>query len=127
MKTTRKGKVAKQTRAARRAGNAPDGSDPMFDGLSAADLKDLSARVESAIAERRTAQRSELRASFRAMAEAAGYTLAEVVGKARGNSDGVKFVNPDNRSETWSGRGRMPNWLATRLKAGTSLEDFRVA
>ena len=36
----------------------------------------------------------------------------------------AKFVNPDNPAETWTGRGRKPNWLVAKLKKGAKLESF---
>ena len=37
-----------------------------------------------------------------------------------------KFRNPDNPSETWAGRGRMPRWLSAHLKSGKRIENFRI-
>jgi DNA-binding protein H-NS len=38
-----------------------------------------------------------------------------------------KYRNPGNKSETWSGRGLKPKWLAAAMKAtGKKLEDFAV-
>ena len=38
----------------------------------------------------------------------------------------AKYRNPDNASETWSGRGRKPRWLEERLAKGAPLEDFAI-
>jgi DNA-binding protein H-NS len=35
-----------------------------------------------------------------------------------------KYQNPDQPSETWSGRGKQPRWLAAALKTGRTIEDF---
>jgi DNA-binding protein H-NS len=37
-----------------------------------------------------------------------------------------KFSNPDEASETWSGRGRQPLWVVELLAHGGSLEDCRI-
>jgi DNA-binding protein H-NS len=37
----------------------------------------------------------------------------------------AKFRNPDQPSETWSGRGRRPRWLDVQLRSGKRIEDFR--
>jgi DNA-binding protein H-NS len=37
-----------------------------------------------------------------------------------------KFRNPDNPSETWSGRGRQPRWLTAQIESGKQIEDFRI-
>ena len=35
-----------------------------------------------------------------------------------------KYQNPNEPSETWSGRGKQPRWLTAALKTGQSIEDF---
>jgi DNA-binding protein H-NS len=35
-----------------------------------------------------------------------------------------KYRNPNEPSETWSGRGKQPRWLAAALKTGHKIEDF---
>lgn len=36
------------------------------------------------------------------------------------------YRNPENPSETWSGRGNKPRWLASKLKSGKTVEEFRI-
>ena len=38
-----------------------------------------------------------------------------------------KYQNPDEPSETWSGRGKQPRWLAAALKTGHTIEDFIIS
>jgi DNA-binding protein H-NS len=38
-----------------------------------------------------------------------------------------KYRNPENPSETWTGRGLKPRWLAAAIKAGKKLEHFSIA
>jgi DNA-binding protein H-NS len=48
-------------------------------------------------------------------------------GAGKSKSVGVaKYANPENRSDTWTGRGRKPNWLVERLKKGADLSDFEI-
>jgi DNA-binding protein H-NS len=37
-----------------------------------------------------------------------------------------KYRNPQTPSETWSGRGKQPRWLAAAIKAGRKIEDFKI-
>jgi DNA-binding protein H-NS len=37
-----------------------------------------------------------------------------------------KYQNPTVPSETWSGRGKQPRWLVLALKAGGTIEDFKI-
>jgi DNA-binding protein H-NS len=38
-----------------------------------------------------------------------------------------KYRNPHEPSETWSGRGKQPRWLAAALKNGHSIEEFAIS
>ena len=61
------------------------------------------------------------------LAENAGFSVGELFGaRGRGKSAAIKFQNPDNRSETWTGRGRKPNWLVAKLNKGAKIQDFAV-
>jgi len=37
-----------------------------------------------------------------------------------------KYRNPNQPSETWAGRGKLPRWLAAELKSGKRLDEFRI-
>jgi DNA-binding protein H-NS len=38
-----------------------------------------------------------------------------------------KYQNPNEPSETWSGRGKQPRWLAAALKTGHTIEEFVIS
>jgi DNA-binding protein H-NS len=38
-----------------------------------------------------------------------------------------KYRNPQEPSETWSGRGKTPRWLMAALKKGHKPEDFAIS
>lgn len=75
-----------------------------------------------------------------ALAAQCGYTIeelygdrpvAEVTGKKRTprrkvSKVAAKYRDPDNKRNTWSGRGRMPLWLAQKTKHGRSVTDFLI-
>ena len=37
-----------------------------------------------------------------------------------------KYRNPNEPSETWSGRGKQPRWLAAALNTGHTIEEFTI-
>ena len=37
-----------------------------------------------------------------------------------------KYANPADTSQTWTGRGRKPQWVQAALDAGKSLEDLAI-
>lgn len=38
-----------------------------------------------------------------------------------------KYRNPNEPSETWSGRGKQPRWLKAALQTGRSIEEFVIS
>ena len=38
----------------------------------------------------------------------------------------AKYRDPQNKRHTWSGRGRMPRWLAEKTRRGQSVADFLI-
>jgi DNA-binding protein H-NS len=101
------------------------------DKMSLKDLLELEVRVQKAIMHAKQRERTELKQKMIAMAENAGFTLAELVGGGRGSAlkggkVAPKYMNPDNKNETWTGRGRKPRWLAAKLSKGGKIDDFRI-
>jgi len=46
--------------------------------------------------------------------------------KLKGRKVKPKYRNPDNRTDTWTGRGRMPLWMAALVKKGKKPGDFLI-
>lgn len=46
--------------------------------------------------------------------------------KLAGKKVPPKYRNPANKTETWTGRGRQPKWVAAALKSGKKMEDLAV-
>ena len=37
-----------------------------------------------------------------------------------------KYQNPQNPSESWSGRGRQPRWVISMLASGRDINEFKI-
>ena len=93
--------------------------------LSLRQLRDLQAQLPLAITIARDRERAKLIQKLGALAEKNGFTLRELVGgQGRRKSFAPRYINPENKSETWTGRGRRPKWLVTKIRKGRELEHF---
>ena len=100
-----------------------------LDKLSYAELQNLQKRVEGAMVERKTTEAREVKEKLQALAEKSGFSLAELFGGKRGGKRGpaaVKYRNRKDTSQTWTGRGRKPNWLVDAVKKGAKIDSFSV-
>lgn len=97
--------------------------------MSLKDMLALQEQLEQAIRDARERERAALKDELVALAAERGFSLSDVVGnvRAKGSKGAVKYRNPDNPAETWSGRGRKPLWLVAKLnKRGAKIVDFAI-
>lgn len=100
-----------------------------LNALSLKELKDLQSQVAKAIVSFEDRKKKDAVAELEDRARQMGFTLAELLGApvARKRvAAAAKYANPENPSETWSGRGRKPRWFEAALNAGRSAEDLAV-
>ncbi len=96
-----------------------------YDKMSAKELTEHIAKAQRALAAAKDRERADVKQKIASIAENAGFSVGELFGgRGRGRGTAVKFANPDNRAETWTGRGRKPNWLVAKLSKGAKLADF---
>lgn len=95
--------------------------------LSLKELKDLQSQVGRAISSFEDRRKKEALAELEEKARALGFSLSELTGAPVSRKRApatVKYANPANRAETWSGRGRKPRWFADALASGKTPEDL---
>lgn len=92
------------------------------------ELVALRAAVETAIAQRQAGERAALKQQLAELARAQGFSLEDLVaGSNKRGPAPVKYRDPKNPLNTWTGRGRTPRWLVAAMKGGRAKkEDFLV-
>lgn len=98
-------------------------ADNNLEKLSAKELAALDARVAKMIAAKSANERVEVRRKAEAMAREAGFRLTDLFGSGRKGKVAIKYRNPKNPDETWTGRGRKPRWM---VKAGGDPKRFLI-
>jgi DNA-binding protein H-NS len=97
--------------------------------MSFAELSKLRLHVDHLMVEKQTSEKSALRQKMAEMAEAAGMSLDALFGQARKGkgSVAVKYRDPKNPENTWTGRGRMPRWMVAATRGNKAKkEDFLI-
>jgi DNA-binding protein H-NS len=92
--------------------------------MPTSELESLRAEVEAMIATKVAERREELQSQLSKLLEISGNGTWRRHPKTR--TAAVKYGNPKNADEVWSGRGRMPLWLGAEIKSGKAREDFLV-
>jgi DNA-binding protein H-NS len=114
--------------------------------MSREELARLRADIDRAMAGAAERERRAAREAAEAAAREHGFSLADLtagVGASAGRGKGrksagatstapsasevreVRFRNPQDHSQTWSGRGRRPAWYNEALAAGRPIENFK--
>lgn len=113
-----------------------------YDTMSRKELMALRSNVDKAIAAVGDRERRNALKAAEAAAREHGYSLDELAdlmggtrargrraagaAKANGAGSPARFRNPDDESQTWSGRGRRPRWVHEAEAKGRSLADMEI-
>ncbi|NID15523.1 H-NS family nucleoid-associated regulatory protein [Luteibacter yeojuensis] len=100
--------------------------------LNHSQLTELIAKAQSRQNELRKDKVAKVREKINALLKAEGLGIDDVFGnratKGRRATPGTpvaaKYRNPANPEQTWSGRGKRPNWFNDALKAGKKEKDL---
>ena len=102
--------------------------------LSRKELEKHRDHVDQALEKLDSRKLDEARAELEKRAKELGVTLNEVMGGAPAKSarkksksaSKAKYRNPDDASQTWTGRGRKPKWVHDALQAGADISDLEI-
>lgn len=114
-----------------------------LDELSVAQLEKLIKQAESKLEKKRMDAVKQAQSEIEKIAKDLGISVEELLKtqtrkkkaskkKAGKKKAGVrrpakiKYRNPNDSSQTWTGRGKRPIWLREALDNGAQLEDFKV-
>ncbi|MBV0892891.1 H-NS histone family protein [Paracoccus sp. Z118] len=101
-----------------------------LDDMTIEQLRELRKNVDQAITSYETRTRQAALDAVEEVAREHGFKLADLVegtktGRKRASASAdIRYVNPDNSDQTWSGRGRRPGWVKAALEAGRSLDEL---
>ena len=97
--------------------------------LSLKELTSLRADVDTAIKSFEARRREEALAEMKEVAKKHGFDMSELASPSKKGAKSpsvVRFRDPSEPKNTWSGRGRKPNWLVTALGNGKDISEFAV-
>lgn len=94
-------------------------------------LKDINAALKTLEArEKREARKAAEKAAAKfgfSLAELSGTVAAKTTAPRKTAKAGSpKFRNPENTSQTWTGKGRQPVWYKDAIAAGKTPEDLAI-
>ncbi|KIC35920.1 H-NS histone family protein [Leisingera sp. ANG-M7] len=100
--------------------------------LNVSELEALSKEIETRKIQVAEEAKQNAYNEMLAIAAKHGVSFEEVValhsgkGRRSGLKAAAKYANPNDPSQTWSGRGRKPGWVHEALEAGKSLKDIEI-
>lgn len=98
--------------------------------MSLEELQSHQRDVEATIKGYEKKRKADCLAELKAVAKKHGFGLDDFAGGKSSAKSGpkgaAKYANPADESQTWTGRGRQPNWIKSALAAGKSLDEFAI-
>jgi DNA-binding protein H-NS len=95
------------------------------DKMSYAELSDMELRIQRAKAAKQNIERVELRQKVIDLIKSHGFQLSDIIGGGRKSMAkvAIKYRDPANPQNTWTGRGRMPRWMTAATRGGKAKRD----
>ncbi len=96
-----------------------------IENMSFAELAEMQLRIERLKTDKQNSERAVLRQKLTDMAKQHGFDIRDLIG-GRGKGKGsvaVKYRDPKNPENTWTGRGRMPRWMTAATKGSKAFKD----
>lgn len=99
-----------------------------IENLNVNELQDLIQEAEALVVSKQGKQLVDAYKQFETIAEECDSTINEIMnaGQKLVSERNVRYMNPENSAETWTGRGRKPIWLVSALEDGHQLSEFEV-
>ena len=98
--------------------------------LSHQELVELQVKIAAIIGKKREQERAAVKEKISKLAASSGFDVKELLGVSRGKGSrakvAIKYANPKDPGQTWTGRGRKPLWIVAELKRGKKLESFTI-
>ena len=96
--------------------------------LSIEDLRAITQNAQNIIIHKQTQRLRDAYEMFEEIAEEAGSSIEEIlsIGEDIKQERSVRYRDPKNPENIWTGRGRKPNWLLDEVAKGNQVEDFAV-
>jgi len=99
--------------------------------LSEAELANVIANAQRALKEKQQSKRKDVIAQIRELAASIGVSVEISDGEKpassrRGSKVAPKYRNPNNPTQTWTGRGMKPRWLQSLLEQGRNADEFLI-
>ena len=97
--------------------------------LTIAELRNLQEDIKKQMKKREQDDMAKAREQILAIAQSVGVSVKELVGSGLRTKTGavaVRFRNPANSAQQWTGRGRQPNWVKEWTAAGKDMELLKV-
>lgn len=112
---------------------------PDLKSMTRKQLEKLSVEINKALARVTRTEMKEALAAVEKAAKAHGFSLSEIAPGGRPaetpkkmaakkpKKPGVpKFANPDDRTQTWTGKGRRPDWFLAAMQSGKFPDDLAI-
>jgi len=105
-----------------------------IESMPLSELRSLRAGIEQELRRRGSATQRLVR-KLEKLATSQGLSLKELIGTAGGSEQiltvspvgtPIKYRNPDNPAQGWTGHGRNPKWVTDHLANGGTLDTLAV-
>ena len=97
--------------------------------LSVGELRNLQDQIKIELKKREQHDLAKAREQILSIAQSVGIPIKDLISsgiRTKSGAVAVKYRNPNDASQQWTGRGRKPKWVEEMLKSGASMASMMV-
>ena len=97
--------------------------------MSLVELRNLQEQIKQEMKQREHQDLAKAREQILAIAQSVGIPLKDLIAsgaRAKTGTVAVRYRNPGDAAQQWTGRGRQPKWIKEWVESGKSLDLLRV-
>ena len=99
--------------------------------LNTTELRDLLANVSKQIKHKEAEELDAARKQILEIAANAGIAVKDIFSGSvkplkEKSKVAIRYRDPSNAANTWTGRGRTPTWIKTLIEGGANLDQFKI-
>ena len=100
-----------------------------LDKLSIIELRELATAIDRELGQREREEVKKTAQQMKELAASLGMSVDEILGygkKINGKKSPPKYQHPENPQQTWTGKGRQPEWFKELVTQGRTFEELKI-
>lgn len=96
-----------------------------FANMSVVELKEIAKKATDIVKKKQEVEVADLVKKLLDISKSSGISVHDLL-EPHTKRNRAKYVNPDDHTQFWTGKGKRPRWLVAKIEQGLPLDDMAI-